>query len=159
MGIEPAEFHGILCGMVCNRIRPGSVEWKGAMFPILPLEQLVEGTEGLDIAMYRPTLEALKSTDLGLELFIPHEDEAISIRFKGLSSWCGGFISGYSYGKNRAPTKWDDDIKEVLEDFSSISRIRDTVGESEENESDFVQLEEYVRMAVVMVFTELNRNE
>jgi len=47
-----------------------------------------------------------------------------------------------------------DDVIEAFADFSRIAGLTETVPDGEENESDLMEICEYVRISVLLIFTE-----
>ena len=65
---------------------------------------------------------------------------------RALRDFCSGFIS--SLGS----MSLDEEISEILIDMRSIAAVRDEMEGTEENESDFFQLVEFVRASVFFIF-------
>jgi hypothetical protein len=51
-----------------------------------------------------------------------------------------------------------DDIKELIDDLISISRIAPTDENNDANENDYAQLVEYVRVGIMTIYEELVNN-
>jgi hypothetical protein len=49
------------------------------------------------------------------------------------------------------------EVAEVMGDFAQISKLTDEVPEAEENESDLMEISEYVRMSALLVYTECTK--
>jgi hypothetical protein len=57
-------------------------------------------------------------------------------------------LSGFGAAKSSG------DVMEALSDFERIASLRETVEESEENESDLFEIIEFVRVSVLLIFAE-----
>ena len=154
---SPAEVHGALCGMLS--VRPVAREvWlrqvlggDGAPTALLPQEDLDVLLEQL----YAATLVQLGDTDLGLELLLPDEEEALGERTAALAKWCEGFLFGLGLVGVEDTRLGDGELREFVQDVSEISRVTLDAGHSDEQEEAYSELVEYVRMGVLLASTEL----
>ena len=79
-------------------------------------------------------------------------------RFSELTCWCSGFFARSGFGATLpADILAQDDIREMLEDLAAIARSLAPVPESEDNESDFMEILEYIRVVVLSIATESER--
>ena len=53
----------------------------------------------------------------------------------------------------------DEEISEILIDMRSIAAVRDEMEGTEENESDFFQLVEFVRASVFFIFFQVTQRK
>lgn len=149
-GIGAPDLHGFLCGIYCRGVQFDTDSWQSAVSDFLPeYEHIKEYVAGVWVQIS----ESLDSIEMKFDLFLPDENTPVTIRSTGLSDWCNGFISGYELIK---PTgaEVSEEIKEVLKDFRSISRLNEHIEETEENEGDLMELEEYVRMGTILLYLE-----
>ncbi|KAF1007373.1 MAG: hypothetical protein GAK32_02308 [Pseudomonas fluorescens] len=49
------------------------------------------------------------------------------------------------------------DAKEVLQDLAAISQVQDALEESEDGETDYMEVMEYLRVAPLLLFTETRK--
>lgn len=149
--IDASEFHGLLCGAFCSSIAIGTAEWQRLISPYLPEFQALES---LSIGIWEQIEAGFKSAELDLSLLLPEEDAPMDLRVKCLASWCGGFNSGFRLGESLKQKQQSEEVRDILKDFESITRLNDRVEDSDENETDFMELEEYARMAAIMIYTD-----
>lgn len=95
----------------------------------------------------------LTSDDMAIVLLLPTDDAALSDRATALGQWCQGFVTGF--GLNAGGKDLSDEAKEVLQDLVAISQVQEALEESEDGESDYMEVMEYLRVAPLLLFSEL----
>ena len=158
LGIDVAEFHGGICGLLCAS-GPGAVfAWIRESADAESLIGDIASTSGMLREVEAACWSELSGTDLAFHPLLPDGDAA-------LADWCQGFVTGLGLGGYGADTGRDDApadgrarVDEILADLVEISRA--TVGEDEpESEAqpgfDLAALVEYVRVGVQLIFEEL----
>ncbi|MCI4411060.1 MAG: UPF0149 family protein [Thiotrichales bacterium] len=94
--------------------------------------------------------EQLAEDPLSISLLLPSDDDSLSLRAYALQQWCQGYLYGLGLG-NRI-TNWKtlpNEFREWIEDITHISQLDETaIQDTNEEESDFFDLSEYVRLAV-----------
>ena len=80
---------------------------------------------------------------------MPKDEENIKQRMRALIAFCAGFLGALG------SVVLNEEVSEVLVDIQSIAAVRDEMEETEDNESDFFQLVEFVRASVFFVFFEI----
>ena len=151
---SPSELHGMLCGLLA---RPEEIDEHGWLAGAATfLEQSSfdsDEAKTLLLEMFATTRQQLTATGFELLMILPDDDEDISDRAENLGRWCLGFVTGLG----AARTKLTDEGKETLEDVEKIAQIDEQSLEAcEEHEQDLMQLVEYVRMAALMLHSELH---
>lgn len=145
--LSPEEMHGLMAGWLCVN-SDESEEWKTLLFPEFSLApELSE--------IFDETALQLNDESFGFELLLPGDDETLAKRGKALTSWCQGFLAGL--GLTGLNIESVEAIKEPVEDLSEIAKL-DYEGLDENNEEDqaaFEEVLEYVRVSVMLIFTEV----
>ncbi len=155
---SPSELHGVLCGVLCAGARPDASVWLQLAADRLEVGSFARETSKVGmLELYNRTLTQLQATDLGFEPLLPDDDQLLAQRAGALGSWCQGFLGGFGqYGK-QTDASLSDDAREVLGDLGQVAQIADDDDDSDDNESDLMQIQEYVRMAVLLLFAECNQ--
>lgn len=156
--VSPSELHGLVVGHVAAGARLLPEKLLKIACELLDLDGLSHESskETLD-TMYRAICSALESLDLEFELLLPDDENEISVRAESLGRWCQSFLSGFGlYGKH-TDASLSSEAKETLSDLGQIAQISAELEELDENEADLMEVQEYVRMAVLMLFTECNK--
>ena len=157
---HPSEIHGMLVGHLCAAARPSKGQrqalyesWLGAGLP----DELVKLLDG---AWTKAEAALDEFADFDFRLLIPDDDEAISVRMRALAHWCSGFISGLGEASGSASNNMNSNINkevtEALQDMSNIAAFSDEVPSGEENESDFMEIEEFVRVSTLLIYAEMD---
>jgi len=159
---EPAESHGLLSALLCGskdaiRIWLDELLTEQHDGDMLQLEakQMMEGFAAV-------VKVQLQGTDLSYELLLPDDDEALHERVFALAQWCQGFYLGLGIIGISELEQLPDDSREVVQDMMEIARIENYDEQSEEktteeDESAYAELVEYLRVGVLLVYEELSK--
>ncbi len=158
LGVNPAELHGLLTGMLAGGLSLKDDSWQPLIFdytndgmgwPVRALElakQVLTGTHA-----------ELTDTNLELNLIIPQGDgeDALFDFADGVADWVNHFISGLGLvGANIKQAS--DDVKEALEDLEEITKLGiDENDDLEEQAQLLEQVVEHVKACVFLMHAEL----
>ena len=157
-----AESHGLLCGLLCTLGMQGARDpWLVNCLDEVPSPDnpvLGEFREQA-LALFEATVKSVNDTSLGFLLFLPDEDETtLDVRTEALAQWCQGYVYGLGLGGYQEAKVANADIPELVRDLSMIAGAG-YEGESpegdEEEQSAYIEVEEYVRVGVMLVMEEL----
>ncbi len=147
------QLQGEVCGFLCAGWTPEENEphaSRGSRSPT-PMEW---GDSEWDFWRVQGSLWAqqLARGQLDFNLGLPDDEETLETRVKALACWLGGFLStlgevGSGFPKTR-------EGREVLRDLVEISRVDPPPVATENDERDFLEVAEYVRMAVQFLYDE-----
>ena len=158
LDIGAAECHGLLCGMICASPDAQGADWLALLDETENAAQSVLDSQQRQqlLQLYEQTEQQLKADDFSLELLLPDDDEPLQHRTRAIVEWCQGFLYGAGNGRISLETELSDDVREILTDFSEISRASYEGDEdNDEDEAAYIELVEYIRGAVMLIFTEL----
>ena len=155
-GSHPSELHGLLCGLLAGGERPGVEAWQRQVGSMLTDEPLDEVSLELFARMYEQARTQLEQGDFGIQVLLPDDDESMEQRTEALGLWCHGFLSGF--GESAANKKLSEEMNGILHDFSEIAQIQES-DDSDETERFFLEVSEYVRMALLNVFADMNADD
>ena len=158
-----AEAHGALCGMLCARGTVELSEW---------VDHVVgEQEQGSDLLhdvvhklseLHQTTLEMINDSTGGFTLLLPDDDDSLPERVEAIAAWCQGFIYGLAAGGIQQGSALPEDTEELLKDMVEISRAGpdaddggDGAANEDEDEVALMEIEEYVRMGVLLIYEEL----
>jgi uncharacterized protein YgfB (UPF0149 family) len=154
--VHPSELHGMLIGYLCAVKDSAGVKLQNLLVHWLDGSPSKELQQLLDLA-YRSAAEELDEySDFAFRLLLPADDEAIQSRSSSLAVWCGGFLSGFGEAGRQGAMNLGEDVAEAFQDFARIAAVNDEVPDSEENEVDFAEIEEYVRVSILLIFAEVS---
>lgn len=152
--VSPVDLHGLLTGLHCG----------GARLVQDAIANTMQEYFNLDIYMSPELLPLLVRLNDGVELtlqsdsfiFTPllPEDEDLFSRICLFSRWCENFINGFG-ATCPEEEKLTEEIEGVLEDLMTFSRLAEEVDPVDQDEESFMELLEYSKVAVLMLYTEL----
>ena len=160
-GRNGVQAHGLLCGYIMTHGLKGHDMWLHRMFENSSNEKGDKYKYIFD-DLFIKTWQQLEGRQSEFELFLPGDDRGLLTRAKAIGSWCDsylhGLISSVTTEKlkkaiNREPTSIL--IKDLLE------MTKATIGEEDDdetNERSYAELVEYTRIAVQLIFEELDES-
>lgn len=154
--VHASEAHGCLCGALSARrvYLPG--EWLEELLPDPAPEEGAKALDGTLAELFDYSKSALAGRDMEFEPLLPPDEAELAARVEALAAWVQGFLYGFGaagpFPRGALPVE----ITEVLSDFAEISRAGGVGAETPETEEDaYVELVEFVRVGVQLVFDEL----
>ncbi|MDH1629952.1 YecA family protein [Pseudomonas mosselii] len=150
--VTPAELHGLLIGRSCAGAGFDADAWLADAAQLLETEPGDTVRNAL-VGLQEMVKAELTGEDVAIVLLLPSDDAALADRATALGQWCQGFITGF--GLNAGGKDLSTDAKEVLQDLVAISQVQEALEESEDGESDYMEVMEYLRVAPLLLYTEL----
>lgn len=155
--VSPAELHGLFCGQLAAGARsmPDVLLRNACELMDITALKSEAGKVGI-LGLYQCALGQLQSADMSFQLLLPDDETELSQRVQMLGSWCTGFLSGFGLQGAHSNSSMTKETRETLQDLSQIAQIESAIEDTDENETDMMEVQEYVRMACLMLFTECN---
>ena len=146
------EMHGVLSGIVCTGSTNHDVELAQRILE-LDEQELPDIINNLMQMLLADIRSQLQAGDYGFQPMLPDDDEPLPSRISSLADWCDGFIAGFAGAWVRDESAMMPETREVLADFSRIAQVdqHDEHLSEKENEINFMEVVEYVRMAAITV--------
>lgn len=148
-----AELQGALCGLLCMDSMADRTTWYQSLF-----EDFNPGEEEkLDLThLFDDTIQALNSLDFDFQMELPQDDAPLASRLAAMSDWCQGLIYGLGTSGMSNETDLSDDSHEFVTDVIKISQVSfDDIEDSEQEQKNFEELLEYLRMGLFLLYGEL----
>jgi yecA family protein len=157
---DAAQTHGLLTGRLAIAGVPAGPDW---------LLQVLEGVEEgnalreesqkhLD-TLYQSTFWQLSERLSEFEPLLPDDADDVGLRTAALAHWCEGFLHGLVSAKHGDILKQRlgaEPLSDIIKDMLQITRAGlDEELDEEENESAYVELVEYLRVAAQLCYEEL----
>ena len=159
---SPSELHGQLCGQLSAGQRLESADWLKAATDQMAIESILSvSVEEFLMTLYQSTYQELLSPDMSFSLFLPEDSDPMNVRLECLSQWCHGFLAGYGLG-GISQSSLSKETQSILLDFTRIVKVETDIEAGDLNddaEHDFMEVCEYVRMAVLTLFDEHHKSE
>ncbi len=153
---DAAEAHGTLCGMLLGQ--QDFSRWLDYTLDQQPDASDLLAKEQLQILreLYEQTKELLNTADMSMQLLLPGEDQEFAQRLLGLAAWCQGFLYGLGVGGERLLQSLSEQGRECMDDILQISQLAHDEDYSEQNELDYAEIVEHVRLSVIYMNEEIN---
>lgn len=154
--LSVAEYHGHLIGrQVGGHMVTGFTGIQIiAELTAAPAARLAEEAEYWQLHMQQ-LVDNLEMDNYGFYLLLPDDEISMDERLFSLSNWCAGFLNGIGCALDAAATKTllkDDD---TLSTLAEITNLDLNASDTEENEALYLEVVEYVRLAVLNLHEEL----
>lgn len=147
---QAAEYHGILCGQLC---------WHDQVPADLGLNEGVVVQSSSLVDFQQKTKTSLDDEEMGFEPLLPNDSDALALRIQALGQWASGFLYGLASQAGFQPDQTSEASQEAIKDLAAISQAEsDNLEEgltTEEDEADYAELVEYVRVVVQVIYLEL----
>lgn len=152
--VSPAELHGLLLGRSCGGAGFEADSWLADAAELLEGEPQDNVRNAL-IGLQEMVKGELTGDDMTVVLLLPTDDAPLADRAAALGQWCQGFLTGFglTYRDNALSTE----ASEVLQDLAAIAQVQDALEESDDGESDYMEVMEYLRVAPLLLFTETKK--
>jgi yecA family protein len=155
--MDPSDCHGLLAGLICAAGFADPRLWLAEVFEDYnPKDKPQAEAFRLVQALYEDELARMNSPGMDFALLLPDDDDALRDRVASLGSWCGGFLSGLGLGGVKEQSQLPEEVSELIDDFSQITRVDfDLDAPDEKEQAAFEEVVEYVRIGVLFVNEEL----
>lgn len=157
--VMPAEVHGIITGLLACGVDIEEKDYQGLLCDVL--------NDGISFEknlkhwlseLYTEVVESFTNEQLQFEMLLPDEEDSLIDQANALVAWVNGFLLGFGL-KQQDYGKISGDVKEVIQDFTEISRLDTHFDETEEDKQALHEVLEYVRVSAMLCFSELGKHE
>ncbi len=147
--VEPAECHGMLCGMLCSPTGFETTLWLQHLTGYPEVDATEDEVSDALNDLLQLTMRGIDSDEYGFELLLPDDDEPLMVRTDALGGWCRGFLSGF--GVSQGAAAMSNESQEFLSDLYRLSQVDATEPDSELGEQAFLEIVEYARMGAILL--------
>ena len=155
--LDPAELHGLLCGLLCADPTLDRDRWLA-----VAREELAEGAELTEPVcdLLAKLLEfgaaQLNADDGSVTPLLPDDDAPLNQRADALGAWCQGLLYGLGLGRADRDGALSADSREFLRDATEIAQVGfETDESSEADETAYAEVVEYLRVGLLMILEDL----
>lgn len=147
--------HGWLSGMVCAGKKLNGTSWVELLLGLANRkDQQATHNRQLLLDLYHSTCEQLHNFSFDFQMLLPNDEVLLKDRAVALSQWCGGYLEGLDLAGIGLGSDQLRECQEALHDFVEIANLDyENIMASNEDENSYMQVVEYVRMAVLLVYT------
>ena len=153
--LHSSQVHGIVAGLLCGKPVQGDA-W----------QQIITGGETNQTAqaildnLYKASHKQLADFLFEFQLLLPEAQSNLTERAEGLTLWCQGFLTGLKLAEIPIVGRKASEVTEAINDLIEIAKMNyEEVVASEEDEAAYVELIEYVRMAVILIYQDLQEDQ
>ena len=153
---EMAESHGLLCGLLCAYPNLVPQQFKDACVARELPVAVDDESNALMNSLVESTRAQLNDPEMAVGLWLPDDDETLTVRTATLAAWCSGYLTGLTEACGPRLMEVSEDLSEIITDIGEIAQA-DVIADSEDQieENAFVEIVEYVRVAILLVQEEL----
>lgn len=152
--VSPAELHGLLLGRSCAGAGFEADAWLEDAAELLG-DTLPDNLRQALIGLQEMVRGELTGADMTVVILLPPDESDLPERAAALGEWCQGFLDGF--GMIIGDQALSAEAMEVLQDLASIAQVQSALEESEDGESDYMEVMEYLRVAPLLLFTECGK--
>lgn len=157
---SPSQLQGYLLGQLANGNDLDSGQWLAQATAFIDAVELPGDEDGRCLlALYNASRERLIADEMSLQLLLPDDELELPLRIAAVGEWCEGFLKGFAMaGKSlqaqQGQQQYSADVSEALSDIAAISQISIEGEEIDlaKNERDYVEVTEYLRVAVMNIY-------
>ncbi len=153
---SPSELHAQASAILCVNRSAVFEHWLNQMIN----EYCVENPQDANFKMVMSAVfdyakEQLEKDDYSYQLLLPQDNSSLADRVAVLSEWTATFLSALGTA-GMVETHLSKEGVEFMTDMEQVARIENDSDEVTGEELDFIEITEYVRTGVMMLFVELN---
>lgn len=157
--IKPSahEVHGEICGLLCVGSSEKAENYIQSLLEESDVTRYEKEVRSL-AKLLQISYQQMSTMSFDFHLLVPDDEKPLEERAKALGLWCQGFSDGVlNAGIDLAAIKGEES-RDALFHITEIANIDyDYTIVTEEDEKAFMEVYEYVRMAVLMIHTELTK--
>ena len=158
-GSTASECHGYICGYLCCSGFLKRDDFLGFLNTDINDRDSIELCYSKISSLADEVNNELASDEFTLALLLPGDDSPLVERSKAFVQWCEGFLSGLAGGGLTEFDLLTVESREVIQDMYKFCRldIDDIRSAGEDEESAFMELTEYVRVGVILLYEEMHQ--
>lgn len=147
LGASPHELHGGLCGWLAGGGQ-NVIDWPARVLADPALA--APAPDSVLDELRQVSVAQLEDRGFGFDLLLPEASAGLEDRAQALFDWCRAFLGGFGLAAV-GDASLSDDGAEALADLGRLAQASPELGESEEDEDALAEIEEFVRVAVLLL--------
>lgn len=153
--LNAAEMHGLLTGMLSIDRVAKTESWRKALLENLDCVTPTKTQWSVLDAATAQITQAFNEQNFSFNLVLPPDSLPLEERVDALGCWCRGYLSGLGLVGITQEDLDNPTVKELVADLSHIAHVSIEQEAGKEAENDYMELVEYVRIAVQDIQVEL----
>ena len=152
---NPSQIHGLFCGYICATSGKINREWEKLLFG----KHQDHPAKAQMQQLYEISYHQMSEFSFEFSLLLPDDNTDINARAEALGLWCQGFLTGLEQSTVSIQKHPDSEIQDALHDLVEIAQVNfGDMSDSDEDETAYFELVEYVRLSALMIFHELKKS-
>ena len=149
---SPAEVQGMLTGLVCAGETDAQFKSWGVLLVETGPENPAHGrTQDALCALMAVTQKDLGGKDFSFRPLLPLDTDPVLERTQAMAQWCHGFGTGFHWNGRVEPGHLETDAQDAINDIAELAQV-DTVSAASSDDDALIELEEYLKVAVQLIF-------
>ena len=153
--MNASEVHGLLTGMLCLSPTMQETVMRAMLVENFDCAQISKKEWSLLKKLASQIVDDFNKSTVIFILLLPDDDSNLAQRVEALGGWCRGYLSGLALAGLTEHDLQNEVVNELVQDLSNIANISIETGSSEEDETNYMELVEYLRIAVQNIQLEL----
>ncbi len=157
---NPAELHGLLCGLLCADRDLDRERWlRHAAEQLADDVEPTEPIRNLLLKLFDYGAAQLDAPDGSVAPLLPDDDAPLRQRADALGVWCQGLLYGLGLGEMERRGELSPESREFLRDAAEIARVGfDTDEAGEADETAYAEVVEYLRVGLLTIHQDLRHS-
>ena len=150
---SPAEAHGFAVGLQLAGVEGPLDLWQHELYSDFdPSDALASECRALLDRLFAEVFAAADPASEGFTLLLPQDIVVDTRRLGAVRDWCQGFLYGIGLGGDGVINQASPQMRDLLRDIAEITRLAtDDVENSSENQSALIEIEEFLRVGVLLL--------
>jgi hypothetical protein len=155
---SPAESQGFALGLYVAGVPEPLLLWQQELYSDFdPADVLAGECRAVLDQVFATVFAADNPTAMQLTLLLPQDIVVDGARVGAVRDWCQGFLFGFGLGGRRVADRLSQQSRELLNDIAEMTRLdADDVENSTENQSALIEIEEFLRVGVMLMRDDLS---
>lgn len=147
--LNPAQAHGLMCGVLCGG-QKSDIAWDKWVS-----NQGSAPDTAILQSLYQVTAQQLEDFSFDFQIMLPPDGSDLAWRAEALTLFCQGFLTGLKMADVPLTDRQPSDVTEAINDLIEVAQMDyEEAISNEEDEIAYVELVEYVRLSVVLIYQE-----
>lgn len=149
-----SEFHGLLAGLISGGMFKGNKDFLEHLSELFNNGMSIKGKVKIAAQdLVNDIYDKLESGEMAFEILLMDDEETLTDQAEELINWVQYFLVGF--GLNKRDLKLaSNDVREVIEDLTNITRMDSEMEDNNENQADFYEVVEFVRVSAILCHQE-----
>lgn len=152
-----SELHGLLTGLIAGGMFKESNDYLHHMAELFNNGLTVKGSlKSASEQLVTDIFQQFESEDMSFEILLLDEDETLSDQAVELLNWVQYFLVGFGFNQ-RDLKMASNELREIIEDFTNITRMDTELDDSNETQADFYEIIEFIRVSAILCHQEYGK--